>query len=75
MQRLKRLYGFLDMNCAPSCSKQFMKDILRANGKLKMTPKAFRNGNGSRVPLELGLVCQEDDNSIHYTDFALEMVD
>ena len=75
MKCLRRLYKILDVNGEPSCSKNFLKQVFKKNGKLKIAPHLLKIGTDSRPLLKHGIIFQNKDDRVDLTDEARAMID
>jgi hypothetical protein len=70
MKCLSRLYNILDANREPGCSKNFLKQVYRMKGKLKIAPHLLETGTDSRPLLKHNIIQQDEDGRVDLTDEA-----
>lgn len=75
MKRLQKLFDFIELNGLPGCCKTFSVQVFKRKGQLKLDPVLLQTGTDSGPLLEFGLIKQNDDNKVDFTEMALLMID
>jgi hypothetical protein len=75
MKCLHRLFDHIDKNRFPGICKEFVITVYKRKGKLTLDPILLQTGSDSGPLLQIGIIEQNMDNKVDFTDSARAMID